>query len=424
MDLAGGLMAELVKQFKGLDQYDFGRIFGRIAGEVIRIAAAVATGGAGGGVSALTMARKLERGLGRTVKGCEPPTGFMAAVRRWVLLIDDAGCFAAGTPVWTAQGLKGIEDIRPGDMVLARDPATGAQGYRLVLETVVTHPTALYHVTYDPDGPGPRPAERIAATGNHPFWVVETGGFVPAAGLAAGQHLFLADGSAAQVMAVTVQHAPAGSTFTTYNFTVAQHHTYFVGTGGAWVHNTALACSIARRARKLEEMLRSIKRDAPSLNDWKAFQKLVARTAAEPRMWDEPLGNMSARVMKRMLDDPKMRGKFPSYNEIKRVMEGRLWTSGLETHHILPVQWARALGIPDERLGDIPAILLNAMFEHQGAPGSFHAVLNRILPDGTKVNDPAVILSKLERAYRDWDPKYGPKMWAEAKSWLKREGYL
>ena len=44
-------------------------------------------------------------------------------------------CLAAGTPVWTDQGLLAIEKISVGDRVLAQDIETGELGYKPVLRT-------------------------------------------------------------------------------------------------------------------------------------------------------------------------------------------------------------------------------------------------------------------------------------------------
>jgi hypothetical protein len=55
-------------------------------------------------------------------------------------------CFPAGTPVLTPKGLRPIESIRTGDMVMGRDEATGAQDWRTVVDTITTHPDTLYHL--------------------------------------------------------------------------------------------------------------------------------------------------------------------------------------------------------------------------------------------------------------------------------------
>ena len=142
-------------------------------------------------------------------------------------------CFVAGTDVMTADGLKDIETIVPGDMVLSRDPETGQQCYKPVLQTFITHPSALYHVDYSSGG-------ELVCTGVHPFYVVNRHEFVPAEELVVGDELSLADGTWTFVTGLTVEQAPAGRTYTTYNFEVQDYHTYFVGAEGVWVHNMGL----------------------------------------------------------------------------------------------------------------------------------------------------------------------------------------
>ena len=46
-------------------------------------------------------------------------------------------CFVAGTPVWTASGMRPIERIEPGDLVLTQDPESGELTYHPVLATTV-----------------------------------------------------------------------------------------------------------------------------------------------------------------------------------------------------------------------------------------------------------------------------------------------
>lgn len=64
--------------------------------------------------------------------------------------------------------------------------------------------------------------------------------FIAAGALHPGDLLTLADGRDAVVSDVRVEHAAPETTFTTYNFTVAEHHTYFVGEQPVWVHNIGI----------------------------------------------------------------------------------------------------------------------------------------------------------------------------------------
>jgi RHS repeat-associated protein len=192
-------------------------------------------------------------------------------------------CFVAGTQVLTADGTRNIEDVREGDLVLSRNDQTGRRDYKRVVQTFVTRPTRLYHIRHAKAGlaacalaaalgamtapANPRdlpaggespvgeligadsPASELVCTGEHPFWNAGAGKWVEAASLRAGDRLTLDDGATAEVVSITVEDAPAGTTFTTYNFEVEDWHTYFVapknsppGTRGVWVHNQGSVC--------------------------------------------------------------------------------------------------------------------------------------------------------------------------------------
>jgi hypothetical protein len=73
----------------------------------------------------------------------------------------------------------------------------------------------------------------ITCTPNHLFWSIEGESFIPAVGLAPGQHLLLADGSHAEVS--QIQMRPDGDFV--YNLEVNGEHVYFVSDLGVLVHN-------------------------------------------------------------------------------------------------------------------------------------------------------------------------------------------
>ena len=177
----------------------------------------------------------------------------LKAFREWI----DPWCFVAGTLVATPAGAVPIESVRAGDLVWSRDPDTFLTEPRPVRETYVSHPAELFHVGVDRDGDH-RADETISGTGSHPWYVLTPGrvGFVPARELQSGDILSLRDGTRAWVADKTREVAPPGQTFTTYNFAVADHHTYFAGVGGVWVHNLcgeALDRAIAFNKLHLDE---------------------------------------------------------------------------------------------------------------------------------------------------------------------------
>ena len=144
----------------------------------------------------------------------------------------DCACFVAGTPVATPNGPKPIETLRVGDLVLARDEATGSVDYKPVLRTYVTPSRPVLDVEVEgPDGK----MDAIGATEEHPFFI-EGRGWVRAKNLGLGEQALASSGRPLSVAAIG-QRADVA---TVYNLEVDDYHTYFVGRAGAWVHNQYL----------------------------------------------------------------------------------------------------------------------------------------------------------------------------------------
>jgi hypothetical protein len=186
-------------------------------------------------------------------------------------------CFVAGTPIHTLEGLKNIEDIRPGDLVLTRAAEDGTQrvapAYKPVLQTFVTHPDALYHVTLMTDA---GETETLSTTAGHPFYVVGKEAFVQAQNLKAGDRLVLPEGRSAVVTAVHIERAAPGKTFTTYNFAVAETRTYFAGRQGVWVHNLSDNPCKLLAAAYLDDVARGMSSDKALLKMAKDADNMVA----------------------------------------------------------------------------------------------------------------------------------------------------
>ncbi|MEW2352529.1 polymorphic toxin-type HINT domain-containing protein [Spirillospora sp. NPDC029432] len=144
--------------------------------------------------------------------------------------------FLAGTLVVLGDGrLKPIQDVDIGDRVLATDPKTGSTRSRPVTD-LISREEAKRLVDVDiATGARSGAVARITATDEHPFWVAERG-WVNAEDLARGDRLTAADGDRP-----AVRGARAYDRFErTYNFTVADLHTYYVVVGGraVLVHNS------------------------------------------------------------------------------------------------------------------------------------------------------------------------------------------
>ena len=139
--------------------------------------------------------------------------------------------------------LQNIEDIAVGDFVRSQSdqvsPQATACEYRRVVQLIETQPDAIYYVSYRTTGGH---AETLGTTSTHPFYVLERAAFVAAAELEIGDTLALAGGDTALITEVRRKEVDPNHPVTTYNLTVAHHHTYFVGKAGVWVHNSGDDC--------------------------------------------------------------------------------------------------------------------------------------------------------------------------------------
>ncbi len=139
-------------------------------------------------------------------------------------------CFAPGTPVMTPDGLVPIEQLREGDLVLSQSDTTGEIAYKRITRTFETPDKPVIELAVT-DTLGHMDALQV--TPEHPFWV-DGQGWVPANELTAGQTFGSASGSWLRVKGSTWTNIRT----TVYNLEVEDFHTYFVGEGGLWVHNT------------------------------------------------------------------------------------------------------------------------------------------------------------------------------------------
>ena len=142
-------------------------------------------------------------------------------------------CFAAGTPVRTMEGLRPIEAIRAGDLVLSQDVTTGGLEFRPIVFVHHNAPNQTLRITLSDD-------EILIASVYHRFW--RSGqGWAQARDLKPGDTLRTL-GSTLRVVSVE-----PGSVEPLYNLDVAQNRSFFAGNGNVLVHDNTLPP--ARQAR-------------------------------------------------------------------------------------------------------------------------------------------------------------------------------
>ncbi len=133
-----------------------------------------------------------------------------------------ASCFVAGTKINTLRGLKAIESVMPGDMVLSCDIRTGELGYKPVICGTNRDPAKTVILKVDD--------EIIHATTGHLLWVCGKG-WVKAGEIKVGELLHTS-----AEPAVVVSSSP-GPELPTHNLIIADTHNYFVGTSRVLSHD-------------------------------------------------------------------------------------------------------------------------------------------------------------------------------------------
>jgi RHS repeat-associated protein len=155
------------------------------------------------------------------------------------------GCLEAGTLVATPVGLKPIERIKVGDLVLSKDPKTGRVASKKVTALIRPDPKSVYQLSVR-DASGK--VELFDATEDHP-WSVDKRGWIETAALRIGDRIDTDSNSDVTVTAIS----PTSRIEPTYNLEVADWHTFMVGKNHVVVHN---ACD-QRRLKEAKRLFRT-----------------------------------------------------------------------------------------------------------------------------------------------------------------------
>lgn len=138
--------------------------------------------------------------------------------------------FPEGTEVLTPQGKVAIEDLREGDLVIARDEETGVSGvFPVVAVMGRVAPEVLWLTLEDQEGQ----TTRMGVTSEHPLFTAGQG-WLTAGELAAGDRIRNANLHDLTVLSVELDQTPQR----VHNLEIAEAHTCFVGDLEAWGHNS------------------------------------------------------------------------------------------------------------------------------------------------------------------------------------------
>jgi hypothetical protein len=141
------------------------------------------------------------------------------------LSVNGISCFGAGTPVRTVDGIRPIESLQAGDLVLTQSTDAGALGYKPILVVHHNPPSATFRVKLG--------GESIISSHFHRFWIAGRG-WVMARDLKVGDPVRTLGGVA------PVEAVESDKIQLVYNLDVADDADFYVGKLGALVHDNTL----------------------------------------------------------------------------------------------------------------------------------------------------------------------------------------
>jgi len=200
---------------------------------------------------------------------------------------SDASAAVPAHPRQPKYQTRAIQDIRPGDIVMAREETGHAINLKEVVETYVRTSDHLRILTFESED-GRR--QTLKTTNEHPFWLVNEGAFVEAEQLSLGDQVTGPGGELQRLVSTVYELHPVG--IPVYNFQVDDYHTYFVNENAtrappALVHNAdytpegGIPKRIYRGGRYNESAYKDIRVDADGVSFRNSLSNSVP-AAGEP----------------------------------------------------------------------------------------------------------------------------------------------
>lgn len=164
---------------------------------------------------------------------------------------NPCGCLPEGTIIKTKSGDKPIENIKVGDLVLAKDTNTDVVAYKPVEQLFKNSTNEIYILNIA--------GLEIETTSNHPFWINKKG-WVNADELVVGDEVETENGLFKRIDSISTKYEPTD----VYNFTVQDFHTYYVSDLGVLTHNLIEQCQIIKYSNVTGKMLTKRSSGGPS----------------------------------------------------------------------------------------------------------------------------------------------------------------
>jgi RHS repeat-associated protein len=221
--------------YVGNDPVNMNDPSGKFMNFVVKFVADVALGAALN--YAETGSVNLTGAVGDAAAGVLNPAKTLQKAKRLAKVLKRSCCFVAGTLVLTEDGYKNIEDVKLGEKLWAKNTDTGQQEWKPVTKIFVEPDRGIFEIKLL----GEKDLEqKIEATDDHPFYVVGKG-WKQTVELKVGDLIETDGHGSMKVVSVTDEQRLD----LTYNFTVADFHTYYVTKKNVLVHN----CNKSRSSR-------------------------------------------------------------------------------------------------------------------------------------------------------------------------------
>jgi hypothetical protein len=133
---------------------------------------------------------------------------------RTSISVQFVSCLVASTPIQTDRGLRPIETIRQGDLILSQDIQTGELAMKPVIATTLRPPAKTKLIVTEENS--------VRATMGHYWWIAGRG-WVRTKELEPGMRIHHVTGT------TTIERLEDATDEPTYNLVVADNHSYFVG---------------------------------------------------------------------------------------------------------------------------------------------------------------------------------------------------
>ena len=160
------------------------------------------------------------------------PAKTLQKAKRLAKALKRSCCFVAGTQVLTEEGYKNIEDVKLGEKLWAKNTDTGEQDWKPVTKIFVEPDRGIYELKLVGKDAF---EQKIEATDDHPFYVVDKG-WRTTLELQVGDEIETDRKGSMKVVSVIDEDRLD----LTYNFTVADFHTYYVTKKNVLVHNCGI----------------------------------------------------------------------------------------------------------------------------------------------------------------------------------------